>query len=401
MAADYSTLNVLVIDDQQVARQWVRGVLGSLGIEQVVEASSSHQALQAVTERGAKFDLILVDLRMPGKDGIETIRMLASMGLQCAVAILSIEDERVIESAGLLATLRGLNLVGAVSKPLNVEKLEQILKRTTEVIKPKGAASLEFTEIELGDALARGDVEVYYQPKIHMWSGECVGAEATVRWMHPRHGLLSDDVIVPMAERSPALLAQLTTLTFQQAITTCARWHSDSRDIGVAINLSPLAFSNLELPDVLEAVALEHNLLPGRVTIEVAEATLPDNLAMMVDIATRLRIKGFRLALDHFTGKHSAVKEILEIPFNELKLDGAFVDGCSEAPGKRAVVEAGLAIARNLKLSTVAVGVTQRPDWDLLAQLGCEVAQGRFIAHPMTEMGFGIWLPQWMMHKQR
>jgi EAL domain-containing protein (putative c-di-GMP-specific phosphodiesterase class I) len=122
---------------------------------------------------------------------------------------------------------------------------------------------------------------------------------------------------------------------------------------------------------------------------------------MMVDIAARLRIKGFRLALDHFTGKHSAVKEILEIPFNELKLDSAYVDGCSEVPGKRAVVEAGLAIARNLKLSTVAVGVTQRPDWDLLAQLGCEVAQGRFIAHPMTEMGFGIWLPQWMMHKQR
>ena len=77
------------------------------------------------------------------------------------------------------------------------------------------------------------------------------------------------------------------------------------------------------------------------------------------------------------------------------------MDGCSETPSKRAVVEAGLAIARNLKLSTVAVGVTQRPDWDLLAQLGCEVAQGRFIAHPMTEMGFGIWLPQWMMHKQR
>jgi EAL domain-containing protein (putative c-di-GMP-specific phosphodiesterase class I)/FixJ family two-component response regulator len=401
MAADYSTLNVLVIDDQQVARQWVRGVLGSLGIERVVEASSSHQALQAVTERGASFDLILVDLRMPGKDGIETIRMLASMGLQCAVAILSIEDERVIESAGLLATLRGLNLVGAVSKPLNVEKLERILQRTTDANKPKGPASLEVTEGELGEALVRGEVEVYYQPQIHMWSGECVGAEAMVRWMHPRHGLLGDDVVVPMAERSPSVLAQLTTLALSQAITTCARWHSDSRDIGVSINLSPSAFNDLGFPDIIETVALERNLLPGRVTLEVSESTLPDDLTVMVDVAARLRIKGFRLALDHFTGKHSAVKEILQIPFNELKLDGAFVDGCSEIASKRAVVEAGLAIARNLKLSTVALGVVQRPDWDLLADLGCEAAQGRFIAHPMTEMGFGIWLPQWMMHKQR
>ncbi len=401
MAADYSTLSVLVIDDQAVARQWVRGVLGTLGIEHVVEASSSHQALQAVTEQGARFDLILVDLRMPGKDGIETIRMLASMGLQCAVAILSIEDERVIESAGLLATLRGLNLVGAVSKPLSVEKLELILKRATEVGKPKVPVTIDLVEDELAGALSRGELELHYQPKIHMYSGECIGAEATIHWMHPRHGLLGSDAVVPKAERSPALLAQLTTFTLQQAITTCGRWHFDGRDIGVSMNLSPQAINHLDLPDIIETVALERNVLPGSITIEIAEATLPDNLATMVDIAARMRIKGFRLALDDFSGRHSAVKKVLEIPFSELKLDRAFVDGCSETPGKRAVVEAGLAIARNLKLSTVAIGVRQRPDWDLLAELGCEVAQGPFIARPMPETGFDIWLPQWMMHKQR
>ena len=401
MSADYSTYNVLVIDDQQVARQWVRGVLQTLGIEHVVEANSSHQALQAVTERGASFDLILVDLRMPGKDGIETIRMLASMGLQCAVAILSIEDERVIESAGLLATLRGLNLVGAVSKPLNIEKLELILKKTADVRTPKESPDLDVAEHELRDAFARDELEVYYQPKINMWSGECTGAEASIRWMHPRHGLLGDDVVMPKVERTTGLLAQLTTLSVHQAIASCARWQSDGRNIGVALNISPMSFSNLELPDIIETVALELNVLPGAITLEVAESTLPDNLAVMVDIAARLRIKGFRLSLDDFSGRHSAVDEILEIPFNELKLNRTFVHGCATTPGKRAVVEAGLAIARNLKLSTVALGVTLRPDWDLLSALGCESAQGPFIANPMTELGFGIWLPQWMMHKQR
>jgi len=401
MATDYSAFSVLVIDDQQVARQWARGVLGSVGIERVVDANSGREALQAVTERGAHFDLILCDLRMPGKDGIETLRQLASVGLECAVAILSVEDDRVIESAGLLASLRGLNLVGAVSKPLNVEKLELLLQRTAEARRPTAPARLDITDAEVEQAFARGEFEIHYQPKIHMFSGECIGAEAMVRWTHPKHGLLNADVVVPAAERSPALLASLTTMTVREALMACSKWQGDGRAIGVSVNLSPMVFNQLDLPDLVEAAALERNVLPGSVTIEVAESTLPGNLALWMDIAARFRIKGFRLALDDFSGRHSAVEEILKIPFSELKLDRAVVDGCSEAAGKRAVVEAGLAIARNLRLSTVAVGVTHRPDWELLADLGCDAAQGHFIAHPMPEMGFSIWVTQWMMHKQR
>lgn len=401
MSPDYSTLRVLVIDDQQVSRQWNIGVLGSLGIEQVVEASSARAAIQAVTERGAKFDLILCDLRMPGKDGIETIRSLASLGLQCAVAILSVEDERVIESAGLLATLRGLNLVGAVSKPLNNEKLEGILKRMAEASRPKPALPPGVDAKDLAVAFEKGELEVHYQPKIHMYSGECIGAEAILRWQHPRNGLLDSGVVMSLAEGAPALLAQLTTFTVCEAMVACSRWQADGRNIGVAVNISPLAFDHLDLPDVLETEAQERNVLPANVTIEVAETTLAGFPALMVDVAARMRIKGFRLALDEFTGRHSGVEEILTVPFSELKLSRSYVDGCSTTPVKRAVVEAGLAIARNLNLSTVAVGIVQRPDWELLTDLGCDVAQGEFIARPMPEIGFGIWLPQWMLHKQR
>ena len=401
MAVDYSTLSVLVIDDQQAARQWSRDMLSSVGIERVVEANGSREAIHAVTEQGATFDLILCDLRMPGKDGIETIRALASLGLQCAVAILSVEDERVIESAGWLATMRGFNLVGAFAKPLNVEKLELILARTTEVRKPKEPLRIDVAESDLAGALSRGEVEMQYQPQIHMFSGECIGAEATVHWMHSRHGLLGADEVMLMAERSPALLGQLTTFIVRESLAACGRWRADGRNVGLSVNISPLAFENLDMPDMLAAVALEHNVLPGSVTIEVRETTLTRFPAALIDIAARLRIKGFHLSLDDFTGRHSAVEEILEIPFSELKLNAAFVDGCSDSPAKRAVVEATLAIARNQKLSTVALGVTRHPDWELLAQLGCDVAQGNFAAHSMPEMGFGIWLPQWILHQQR
>ena len=401
METDYSALRVLVVDDQETARHWVRGVLGTAGIEQVTEVNSGRAAVQAVTERGARFDLILCDLRMPGKDGIETLRTLASLGLQCAVAILSVEDERVIESAGLLASLRGLNFVGAVSKPLNEEKLVAILKRTLEAAKPKPVVQLDLAEGDLEVAFQRGELEMNFQPKIHMYSGECVGAEALIHWMHPRYGLLGADEVVPLAERSPALVTQLTTFALREALTACARWQSNGRDIGVSINVSPRAFDQLDLPDVIEAMSQECNVLPANVTIEVRESSLSGYPAMMVDIGARLRIHGFHLALDDFTGRNSAIEEVIAVPFNEIKLDRSSVDGCAHTPVKRALVEAGLAVARNLKLTSVAVGISQRPDWELLAQLGCEIAQGHFIARAMPESGFNIWLAQWVMSKQR
>jgi EAL domain-containing protein (putative c-di-GMP-specific phosphodiesterase class I)/AmiR/NasT family two-component response regulator len=401
MVTDYSTLRVLVVDDQEIARHWVRGVLGTAGIAQITEVNSGRAAVQAVTERGAKFDLILCDLRMPGKDGIETLRTLASLGLQCAVAILSVEDERVIESAGLLAALRGLNFVGAVSKPLNEEKLGPILKRTLEAAKPKPPVQLDLAEGDLEVAFSRGELEMNFQPKIHMHSGECVGAEALIRWMHPQHGLLGADQFVPLAERSPALVKQLTTFALREALTACARWHENGRNIGVSINVSPLACDQLDLPDVIETMAQESNVLPADVTLEVRESTLSGYPAMMVEIGARLRIHGFRLALDDFTGRNSAIEEVIAVPFNEIKLDRSSVDGCTQVPVKRALVEAGLAMARNLKLSSVAVGITQRPDWELLTELGCEFAQGHFIARAMPESGFSIWLARWEMSRQR
>jgi CheY-like chemotaxis protein len=127
MSTDYSGLSVLVIDDQQHVRKFIRDQLNTFGIEKIEEATSGRAALQVVTQPGVVFDLILCDLRMPDMDGIETIRTMADIGVRTAVAILSVEDERVIESAGLLAKLGGLRLVGEISKPLTSTKLESLL----------------------------------------------------------------------------------------------------------------------------------------------------------------------------------------------------------------------------------------------------------------------------------
>ena len=122
-------LSVLIIDDQPIVRDWTRGVLRSMGITQVSEASDGRDAIAKVTQPGAQFDLILCDLGMPGRDGVETIRSLAALGIDSSVAILSMEEERIIEMAATLVETQGLRLVGTIEKPLTAAKMDKILAR--------------------------------------------------------------------------------------------------------------------------------------------------------------------------------------------------------------------------------------------------------------------------------
>jgi EAL domain-containing protein (putative c-di-GMP-specific phosphodiesterase class I) len=399
MSTDYSGLSVLVIDDQQHVRKFIRDQLNTFGIEKIEEATSGRAALQVVTQPGVVFDLILCDLRMPDMDGIETIRTMADIGVRTAVAILSVEDERVIESAGLLAKLGGLRLVGEISKPLTSTKLESLLERATSTA-VSGPNSPTITPHELELALDSNALEIHYQPMIKMRSGVCVGAEAMPRWTHLVHGLITSDDLMPVAEHSHELLERVTKLTLREAIGACGRWHAAGHELGVSVNLSPKVLEQLDLPEFVEQVANENGVPPAHVTIEVSERTLGNSLATMIEVAARLRIKGFRLSLDDYTGTQTGVAEILKLPFNELKLSRDCVVGCAGSKEKRAVAQAGLALAQNLRLATVATGVSARPDWNLMLELGCDVGQGNFIAHPMPESGLGIWVTQWLIKGQ-
>jgi EAL domain-containing protein (putative c-di-GMP-specific phosphodiesterase class I) len=346
------------------------------------------------------FDLIICDLKMPDMDGIETIRAMANMGLRTAVAILSVEDERVIESAGFLAKLGGLQLVGELAKPLTPDTLEPLLKRASSTAEPERPSAPTITAHELELALDAKALEIHYQPMLKMRSGLCVGAEAMPRWTHPVHGLVTSDDLMPVVEHSHDLLERVTKLTLSEAIGACGRWLAAGHELGVSVNLSPKVLEQLDLPEFVEQVTKENGVPPARVTIEVSERTLGSDLATMIDVAARLRIKGFRLSLDDYTGTQSGVAEILKLPFNELKLSRDLVVGRAASAEKRAVAQAVLSLAKNLRLTTVATGVSARPDWNLLLEMGCDVGEGNFIAHPMPESGLGLWVTQWAMKGQ-
>jgi len=393
--SEYATTRVLVVDDQEHVRRWVRTVLKNVGITDVTEVTDGRGAFDAVSKPDERFDLILCDLRMPGRDGIETIRSFSGLHLDTAIAIMSIEEERVIETAGILAEVQGLRLLGTISKPLTAAKLTPILERMRHVAPVAGEPMVKAPVKDIRMAFENREFQLLFQPKVRMLTGEFAGVEALVRWNHPELGLLDPAQFMEEVEADDEYIRWLTDFCLESAIATAGRWRSAQRELPVAVNLSIRAFDRLDLPEAVEAFALDAGVPPDWITLEITETHVERDVVKLLDVATRLRLKGFNLSIDDFGTGQSGLSKLHRLPFNELKIDRQFVHGCSHSNSQRSVVEASLALARSLRMTAVAEGIQLRPDWDLLAGLGCEVMQGFFIARPMTEEGLSAWAAHW------
>jgi EAL domain-containing protein (putative c-di-GMP-specific phosphodiesterase class I)/ActR/RegA family two-component response regulator len=396
-ADDNSRLRVLLIDDQSHVRTFVRHVLNSVGITDITDAEDGREALAAVTRPGGWFDLILCDLRMPERDGIETIRTFGSLGLESAVVIMSGEEERIVETAGMLAEVQGLRMLGTLAKPVTAEKLEPILKRLRELPGAPADETVQAPARDFPNAFARTELFLVYQPKIVMRTGKFAGVEALVRWKHPRFGLFQPAAFVQAMEDQAHYSTALADFSLREAIACAGRWNAAGQELAVAVNVSVRAFDRVDMPERVEALARDARVRPDQITIEVTETQVARDAIRMIDVAARLRLKGFRLSVDDFGTGQSGLQQLQKLPFNELKIDRSFVHGCASSSSKRSVVEASLTLARNLKMTSVAEGVQQRPDWDLLAQLGCDLMQGFLIARPMSEEGLEAWTAQWSL----
>ncbi len=391
----WDELKILIVDDQQHVREWVRNVLGRMGVVHIADAENGRQALQSVTEPGESFDIIICDLNMPDVDGIEMIRAFASMQLRSAVIIASIESERVIDAAGILADEQGLRLLGTIAKPITPEKLEPFFKKMVAGAGTPDSNLAVLAPDVIRDRFSEGELLLHYQPKVVLATGRLAGVEALVRWRHPELGLVLPDAFVEMCAQSDERSDALLNFTVREAIAFAARWIEVSPDFSVAINLSAQLLDRLDFPEWIDGIAREAGVSPKCLILEITETFVARDALQMLDVVSRLRLKGFALSVDDFGTGHSGLTQLKRLPFSELKIDRSFVHGCSESGAKRAVVEASLALARNLRMTTVAEGIQRRPDWDLLQALGCEQMQGFFIARPMSEEGLHAWAAQW------
>lgn len=394
IAGPLPTRSVLVIDDDEFVRGVLSRQLAVLGAR-VTTAHDGDSARQALRQQDA-FDIVLCDLKMPGVDGVELLRDFALAHRGAALALMSSCDVRTLAAVEQLARARGLPLLGCLSKPVGTATLKALLQRFEErgaaadrASVPDGAAEPASAEA-LRAAIAAGQIDVYIQPKVDLGSGRLAGAEALARWLKPDGTVVMPDAFIGVAERA-GLMDALTDLVLRQALGACGAWQAQGLRTSIAINISASSLERLDLPERIAAEAARHGVSPDRIILEITETGVMRDLARSLDVVTRLRLRGFRLAVDDFGMGYSSLERLRHFPFTELKLDRAFVDGASRDAGVRSIAESSIQLAHSLRLRTCAEGVETEADLDVMRALGCELVQGYFLCRPMPKAQ----LPEW------
>jgi diguanylate cyclase (GGDEF)-like protein len=244
---------------------------------------------------------------------------------------------------------------------------------------------------DLREALEGDGLDVCFQPKVELATGIVRGAEALVRWNHPRLGRVRPDEFIKIAEHTGDIRA-LTMVVMRKALAQCRMWRDANLDLSVAVNLSARNLLDLHLVDDVAAVIDEAGVPSKALTLELTESMVMSDTTRSVDVLYGLNELGVRLSCDDFGTGYSSLAHLRRLPIGEIKIDKSFIARMTVDESDRAIARSVLALGRDLGLVTVAEGVESREGWDLLTALGCDLAQGFVVCPPLTSGQFVDWL---------
>ena len=244
------------------------------------------------------------------------------------------------------------------------------------------------TDLQL--AIERGDLDLHYQPKVAIASRRMVGVEALVRWEHAEHGTIEPSLFVPLAERYGSIDA-LTDWVVRTGLRQWRAWRDQGVTVDIAFNVSALSLRDVYFPDYLHRLCLVEGVPPEQLTIEVTEGAT-QHLTRLLDVLTRFRLKGMSLSLDDFGTGYSSLLQLRQLPYTELKIDRCFVADATQSEESRLIIQAMVQIAHGMGLIATAEGVEDAETLALLGELGCDNAQGFYLAMPMAGPLLVPWL---------
>jgi len=400
------TRRLLILDDDPLTGRTMQRIAEPQGL--TVRCTTTAEAFfEAV--HGWSPDVIILDLIMPGMDGVQVMARLAGHGCDASIIITSGIGSRVLDAAGRAAEEHGLTITGILAKPFLPAALRSMLTRALDA-RPGQAAEPAGTGHRAGNAApTRRDLEralearqlfLVYQPKLHCQSGALAGFEALVRWQHPQLAVTAPDRFVPLAERE-GLIDELTRQVFDMALTwfadVCmtAEQHGLSfqtrNSISLSLNVSATSLGNVALFDALEARCGELGLAPERIILELTETSAMEDPAASLAMMTRLRVHGFHLSIDDFGTGYSSMLQLVRLPFSEIKVDKSFVMTAGSSEESRSVVRSVVDLGRSLGLKSTAEGVEDAATLDYLRECGCDLAQGYHIARPLPAAEVLAW----------
>lgn len=248
-------------------------------------------------------------------------------------------------------------------------------------------------ERELRDTLEEGGLALYFQPKIALGGGSVCGAEALLRWRHVERGLILPDVFIPLAERTQLMLP-LTLWSLNNTLRECASWLTKSRDLSVAVNLSANVLNMPDVAGLIEQALRFWGVAPANLILEVTESAMMRDPVRSLETLHRLAALGVGLSIDDFGTGYSSLAYMKRLPVHELKIDKSFVLNMANNNNDRMIVKSIIDLAHNFGMKVTAEGVEDGATLQQLEDMGCDRAQGYFIARPMPAEDFIRWRAQ-------
>jgi len=233
---------------------------------------------------------------------------------------------------------------------------------------------------DLQSAAAGNQLALHYQLQMSLHDGGIRGAEALMRWQHPKRGMISPAEFIPLAEETGAIVA-----IGEWALRTACADAAAGRIPGtVAVNLSPLQFCKEDLAESIHAILLQTGLSPRRLEVEVTESTIMADQARGLRILRRLKAMGISVAMDDFGTGYSSLGTLHAFPFDQIKLDQSFVKRLPNDAAAAAIVRTVLALGESLGIPILAEGIETEAQWQFLAREGCAKGQGYLFARPVA-----------------
>jgi EAL domain-containing protein (putative c-di-GMP-specific phosphodiesterase class I)/ActR/RegA family two-component response regulator len=380
-----------IVEDNPAVARFIARALNDLGV-----TARQFGNVDALADglKGPLPSVIFLDISLGDSDAIDAIRALSHAGFNGVVQVMSGSNTGLLGDVRQVGERHGLRMREPLTKPFRVDAVKAVVEEenlgrtaiasatTLSVGAQATVASGAAPQIELGEALARDWVELWYQPKFSLADGRLAGAEGLARVRHPELGLLSPASFIPNA--SNGALLGLTEFALRTALRDAADFAFVGHDVRFAVNVPVESLLVLPIPAIVRECRPRGDDWSG-IVLEVTEDQVIRDIPTVHEIATQLRIYRIALAIDDFGLGYSSLARLKELPFAELKLDQSFVRNCSADPTNAALCRTVVELAHRFGGIAVAEGIETESDLAVIRRTGCDVGQGYLFSHPMPK----------------
>jgi EAL domain-containing protein (putative c-di-GMP-specific phosphodiesterase class I)/CheY-like chemotaxis protein len=394
---------VMVVEDHEFQRRTTLQILANLGAGALVEAADGEGAL-LLLGNDPRPDIVVCDLDMPGMDGVEFLRQVSELGAGTAIVIASGLEDSVVRSAEATARAYGLEVLGAIRKPLTA----RLLLAAVGLHRPASSPAAEAPAASGGDpwvaALAEDRVLVRIRPRVELASGRLGAVEARGHRVEDAVGVDSgrgfgavvvDAATDPMGPTAGAVAIAVAEHVARAGLSAQRLLGDAGELVDVALVLPPGALSDATIVDRLAALATDAGVELARVCVALPDARGASPATAPLDVLTRLRVRGFGLGIDGFGTARATLQELRQLPLTEVK---TAADALSRATSSMRGAEAFGATVQSLRdqgLDVVCDGCDSQAEWELALQAGARRAQGAFVGPPLAPQDMAAWPRVW------